>query len=209
MDYELAIKMIGAIAVFVATAVGIGKFAYDILIGHVSHKRESYKFAKDFFDYVQQSKEINPYVLEKGFKTIAGNARLNMEEIKYLISLKNGDNALRDYILGKQYLEYKSEMENFKIVFKGNFSTKWARKWGVKTYGILYFSLCIIGVAPLFISSIFPTNMAYKFPISIGFLVYFIFFAYMPLKAGSRIYRAKNLVEHQEKHFSDSLPKIS
>ncbi len=200
MDFEIAIKIAGAIAASLIAAAAIGKFVYEISIGHVSHRRESYKFAKDFLEFEQQSNNIHPYVLEKGYQAIAGKTRMNMAETKYLISLKNGDRALRDYILGRQYLEHRPDAGNLQITFKENYTTRWSRKWGAKLYIASYFISCIAAFSPLIFNVILFKNARDAFSVFGLCIIFLLPIAYFSIKAWSRIYRAEVLVKDQEQY---------
>lgn len=203
MDFEIVAKIVGAIAASLAAAFAAGKVIYDILIGYTSHRRESYKFAKDFFEFEQQSKNVHPYVIEKGYQAVAGNTILNIAEIKYLISLTNGDRALKDYVLGRKYLQHLPAAEDLQIVFKEKYKAQWSRKWRIILYGFLYFGLCGLAITPLVITEIFSKNNVHALQVSIVFIFYFTPFAYLALKAGSRIHRAQKLLKSQNKYPSN------
>lgn len=60
----------------------------------------------DFLQEVNSNKQLHPFLREKGYQAIAGDKQIGANEIEYLLSLKGPERALRDYVLGRPYLEH-------------------------------------------------------------------------------------------------------
>lgn len=197
MDLDIIIK----ITTLLAGTIGVAKIFYEIMIGRRARMREEYKFAKDFFTDLDPAKKIHPFAKEKGYQAIAGDNEIGSDEIEYLLSLQKPDLALRDYVLGRQYLQHLPQMGNQEIVFKKWFQNVWFRLLLKTFYCGLYAVLIFLAIAPL----LFP-KFLFKDPtkISVSAIVmcFSVFgpYAWFALKAVIRVVRAEKLVKRQEKH---------
>jgi hypothetical protein len=195
-NIELLIKIASA----VAGTFGIAKILYDILIGKRGDMREEYAFAQKFFAELTANPEMHPFVREKGYQAIASDRTLETVEIEYLLTLKKPDRALKDYVLGRNYLEHLPNIGNLQIAFKDKYKRSWTRYWRKTLYLLLYFALAFLAFAPLFLFKFTSGNIPEMF---LALLVCLAFFGpsawFCVTKAGS-IYRAEKLVQHQHKH---------
>jgi len=197
MDLDVIIK----ISTLLVGTIGIAKIFYEILIGKRNRMREEYKFAKDFLDELEASKNIHPFVREKGYQAIAGDNQLGSDEIEYLLSLQQPDLALRDYVLGRKYLQHLPNVGNREIAFKKEYQRVWYRRLLTALYFGLYAILVFLAFAPLLFSKFLfkdPTKITLS-AILMCFLV-FVPYAWFALKAVTRIVRAEKLVNRQQKH---------
>jgi hypothetical protein len=196
MDYDLIIK----IATVCIGLVGATKGLYDLSIGRRSKLREEYKFAKEFFDFSNINKDIHPYLREKGYQAIAGDATMSGKEVEYLLSLNRPDQALKDYVMGRKYLEHLPSHGNLQIRFKEKYKSRWSRRWRMYSYLILYFTFAFAGFAPLIFSSYFHMdlrNAMTAFAISVvAFGPYALWF----IRSAAKIYRSQKLVDNQGQH---------
>lgn len=196
LDFDLILK---SLALLIG-AIGSAKLIYDWTTGKQSRLREEYKFARDFLDEVSEKRDLHPFLREKGFQAIAGDNRIGADEVEYLLSLKGPERALRDYVLGRPYLEHLPEAGNLQIAFKKKFKSGWSRGWRKAMYLALYIALVFAIFAPLLIAASAFNNPAHPllaFILSLSVLGPYAFFS---VKAGARIHRAEMLVKHQHKH---------
>lgn len=197
MNFDI-LKFIVPIAGLLGAAAGVGTFIYNILISGTHRRRESFRFAKEFFEYVAESKNPNPYVLEQGYQAIAGDASLQTREIKYLLTLSDRNRALRDYILGKNYLCLTESSAGQSIQFKDKYKRKISRTWRKYFYFFAYVISFSIALGPVFFYDRIEKNTSDAISLAFFFLAYFGPLAYWALKSGSRIFRSEKLVAYQE-----------
>lgn len=203
MDFDIIVKS----ATLLIGAIGSGKLLYDLSVGKGGRMREEYKFAKDFIDQIKSDPKLHPFLREKGYQAIAGDRELCGDEIEYLLSLKRPDRALRDYVLGRPYLEHLPNAGNLQINFKKRYKGSWSRWWRKSLYFVLYFILFFAAFSPLLFSRMFttgPTEIFVAFAFSIAVFGSYAWFA---LKAATRIVRAEKLVKNQDKHTIIITPK--
>jgi hypothetical protein len=188
MDYDLLIKIV---TVFIG-AVGAGKLLYDLSIGKRGRMREDYNFAKQFLDEVSSNPDIHPYLREKGYQAIAGDSELSADEIEYLLSLRNPQRALKDYVLGRQYLVVLPAESDQQVCFKTKYKNPWSLRWRQYLYTSLYFLLSVIALAPLLLGRFLTLGAGRLLGTALLFVVIFGPYAFFAVKAAARIYRAKN-----------------
>ncbi|MCC2958779.1 hypothetical protein LK542_24515 [Massilia sp. IC2-477] len=196
MDYDLVVK----IATVCIGLVGAAKGLYDLSIGRRSKSREEYKFAKEFLEFSNENKNIHPYLRDKGYQAIAGDNAITGEEVEYLLSLTRPERALKDYVMGKKYIEHLPNHGNLQIKFKEKYKSKWSRRWRMYAYLLLYIAFAFAAFSPLLFSSYFHMDLKGALIAFIISLAVFAPYAYIFLMSGAKIYRAQMLVEHQNKH---------
>lgn len=201
MDYEFLIKLI-------AVPVGsfsVGKILYDVMTGKRSRMREEYNFAKVFFGDISSEKPLHPFLREKGYQAIAGKNHLSAVEIEYLLSLEGPVRALRDFSLGRPYLDHLPERGNLEIAFREKYQNPWARKLRRFLYLALYFVLFFFILAPLLFYRILFSGGISPFAMFIITMAVFGPCAWLCLQEATRIYRAEKLVQYQHKHTQNIL----
>lgn len=196
MDYDL----IGKVVTGLAGIVGVAKIFYEFSIGRRSREREEYKFARDFLEDVRSKLDMHPFLKDKGYRAIAGDSLINADEVEYLLSLTRPERALRDYVLGRAYLEHFPHSGNLQIKFKKKYASAWSRKWRMGLYLGLYVTCAGAAVSPWLLASFFGTSGSQMLSASAVTLPVFGFYAWLALRAGARIYRAQMLVDHQHRH---------
>jgi hypothetical protein len=196
MDYDLLIK----ITTVLIGAIGAGKLLYDLSIGRRGRMREDYNFAKQFLDEVSSNPQLHPYLREKGYQAIAGDSQLSADEIEYLLSLRNPQRALGDYVLGRKYLVVLPAESDQKIRFKAKYENPWSLRWRQYFYTSLYFALSVIALAPLLLGQFLTLSAGRLLGTSLLSVVIFGPYAFFAVKAAARIYRAIQLVKGQDKH---------
>lgn len=180
--------------------VGAGKLLYDLSISKRSRMREEYNFAKNFLEEANTNPTLHPFLREKGYQAIAGDRQMSADEIEYLLSLERPDRALRDYALGRSYLEHFARSGNFHIKFKKKYQKKWSQQWRIYLYAGLYIALGFLAFSPLIFATIFPMSNTQTFLTLLLSVIVCGPYAWLSLIASTRIYRAQMLVEHQHKH---------
>lgn len=191
VDYDLFYKT----GMLIIGAIGTWKLVVEFLRGRHGHLREDYRFAQEFLSNLASNPKMHPFLLQKGYQAIAGDTRLSAAEIEYLLTLQDAPRALKDFILGRPYLEYLATASGANIVLKTKFQRRWSRLWRKGLYLILYAGCYSLGVSPIFFAK--SGQMLPMFVLTAS--VYFPagFFA---LRAGVRLARAEVLVENQHKH---------
>ncbi len=114
-----------------------------------SHLRDEYKFAKEFMEALHAPDSMHPFLREKGFQAIAGDNQLSADEVEYLLSLQKPDQALRDYVLGKRYLDHLPHMGNLQVKFRAKYEGSWSRNWRKTFYLLAYTLLVFLALSPL------------------------------------------------------------
>ncbi len=196
MDFDVVVKS----ATLLIGAIGSGKLLYDLSVGKGSRMREEYKFAKDFLDQIKSGPKLHPFLREKGYQAIAGDQELSGDEIEYLLSLKRPDLALRDYVLGRPYLEHLPNAGDLQINFKKRYRESWSRWWRKIMYSALYLVLFFAAFSPLLLSRMFKTGLTEIFVACVFSITVFGSYAWFALKEATRIVRAEKLVKNQDKH---------
>jgi hypothetical protein len=192
--YDLIFKA----ATVIIGSIGAWKVVYELSIGRRGRMREEYKFAKDFLDQVKNG-EMHPFVREKGFQAIAGDARLRAKEVEYLLSLEEPARALKDYVIGRPYLEHVGS-EMIQIRLKGKYQRTLYRKFRMYSYGALYFALAFLAFFPLFVSTTMFKEPGQLLTTLIVFFIAAAPNAWSALDNSMRIYRAGELAKNQRKY---------
>lgn len=162
--------------------------------------RDEYSFAKTFFEEVSSNPALHPFLREKGYQAIAGDRQLSADEIEYLLSLEKPDRALRDYVLGRQYLDHLPQSGNLQIDFKKRYKNKWSRTWRMYVYSALYLLFSLTAFSPLVLSQVFDFSNAQTAQSLILSVSVFGPYGWFFLKTAAHIYRAQKLVENQHRH---------
>jgi hypothetical protein len=196
MDLESTIK----IATFFLGLVGATKIIYEIGMARRFRMRDEYKFAKDFFDALDASKPMHPFVREKGFQAIAGDNQLSANEVEYLLSLEKPDRALKDYVLGKKYLNHLPQMGSLQIAFKTKYQKNWPRKWRKTVFLVSYAVSFFLVFLPILLPKLFSNSATDTFVLFSLTSLVFGPYAWFSLMTAGSIHRAEKLVERQSKH---------
>jgi hypothetical protein len=207
------------IGMFVA-AFTINKYGFDISIGKQSQRREEYKFAKEFLEEIESNPRMHLFAKEKGYKALVPDRqpgvglrdKLGSQEIEYLLSLKNPELALKNYILGRPYLENIFDNEVFhngtpKIAFKKKYKVYWSRGLRKNIHFALYLFFAFLAFAPGVLYFLIPiwselnSELLFKkwnwvtwVLMQLIFLVGFSWFAWLSLGVVIGIERAEELV---------------
>lgn len=197
MDVTTVVKIISA---FLAI-IGVWRTLYDLKTGRMTYLRAEYDFSKKFLsDINNKDLEIHPYSLEKGYQAIAGNKAVKSDEVKYILSLENPVQCLKDYIFSKQLMEKIEKTGNLKLAFRKKYKKAWSSNWRKVMYFILYVVFSFIALSPFLLQSNFNisfSNMLIQLLFSIPFGG---LYAWSAINAYWKIKRGEFLVENQEEH---------
>lgn len=191
VNYDLFYKA----GMLVVGVIGTWKLVVEFLRGRHGHLREEYRFAQEFLSKVAENPNMHPFLLQKGYQAIAGDTRLSAAEIEYLISLQDAPRALKDFILGRPYLDYLATASGAKIALKSRFQGRWSRWWRKGAYLVSYVGCYSLGVSPIYLAKTGQVLPMFALTASVCFPA-----AYFALKAGIRIARAEVLVKNQHKN---------
>ncbi|MFL7024237.1 hypothetical protein BCS58_07990 [Enterovibrio norvegicus] len=100
MEIETIFKLLATCAAM----IGVVWTYYQFTTSKKSNLREEYRFAKQFLSDCEGS-DIHPFAEEKGYQAIAGSAKMQLSEIKYILSLKDPVNKLNQYIQSRNHFE--------------------------------------------------------------------------------------------------------
>ena len=193
MDYELIYRL----ATLALGAIATWRVVVELIRGRHGSLRDEYRFARDFLQDLKANPGMHPFLKQKGLQAIAGDTSLSTSEVEYILGLRDSPQALKDYVLGRPYLDHLATAGAKQIAFKGNYSKLWSRRWRKALYLLLYTILYLAAVAPLLLLSfkvVQPGQAALAFACS---LVVFLPPAFLALRAGVRIARAEELVRSQ------------
>jgi hypothetical protein len=196
MDIDLLAKL-GALAI---GAVSTLKLAYDWLYGRQGRIREEYKFAREFLADLERAPKMHPFLREKGYQAIAGDTRLAAGEIEYLLTLRDSPRALKDYVLGRPYLQHFATAGEKQLAFSPKFRSRWPRLWRKLWYLTLYFLFFAGAFLPLLLPALKALPPGQALVLFAFSFVLFVPPGFLALRAGVRIARAEALVEHQHKN---------
>ncbi|MEF2265601.1 hypothetical protein JAB6_21190 [Janthinobacterium sp. HH104] len=190
------------IGMFVLGFITATKVLYDLFTVKWNRLREDYNFSKKFLEDVENFPGMHPYALEKGYQALAGTTILTVEEVSYLLTVKEAPQALKNFVLGRPYLQLSKSSGNNKIVFKDKFCSNLSRNWRKAWYLTIYIVTAFIAYAPILFSQEILKKTSVGTTISLAVLSALVFgyYAWGALKAGSRIISAEKLVKNQEKH---------
>ena len=195
MNIETVIQFVPvAVAAFT-----IRKGLVELLQGSRRGMEQDYKFAKEFLKDIFEDKPLHPYLREKGYRALAGSDQVSAAEVEYLLTMAPPDKALRNYSLGRSYLEHFSTARDAQIGFKPKYQSQSARTLRKWWYFALYMAAFILGFSPLITWN--TRFLADKDPWTLTALtcVMCLPIAYMSLREGVRIGRAEALVASQRK----------
>jgi len=193
---ETAIKL----GMLLIGAIGAAKLLYETIMRRRSHMWDRFRFTKEFLDELKADPQMHPLIREQGFKAIAGDSTLTAAEVEYLISLKNPEASLRDYALGRYYLEHLPEIHNLQVAFKNKYKKPFARQCRTAAHLLLYFSSLLLIFAPIMFMGLLKLSPDEATKLFMLLFLMMGHYAWLSLRSAVRIMRASKLVESQEKY---------
>ncbi|CAB3676881.1 hypothetical protein LMG3441_01375 [Achromobacter kerstersii] len=196
IEWDVALKA-GAV---LAGLIGATKVIYELIVGSHGRRRDEYKFARDFFRDLKDEAGMHPFLKEKGCQAVAGDAHVSAAEIEYVLSLERPDRALRDFVLGRPYLQF-SKVDGFgRLGFRPEYEKSWSRLWRKIYFTICYGCLFFLAISPFVLSSWLGRGVL-ETVWDLGVL--FVLcgpLTWMALVSLTRVCRAEKLVRDQSAH---------
>jgi hypothetical protein len=196
MDIDVPIKIGGLALGAFSSAFATWKIFFEMLHNKKNIPREDYKFAKEFLDFIQVNNG-HPYITQLGYLALSGDMRAGHEEIKYAISMTNPRAALRDYLLGKSYVEYFSTSSPQGFAFKESYRSKKKRSALKYFYRLSYFVTYMAGFSPLLIVSFRLASPGVSLPFFVFTAITFFPLGYLSLKESIKLEGAELLIRQQ------------
>lgn len=195
MNIEIAAKL----ASVIIGIFSLAKIYLEITGVRRSRAREEYKFAKEFLCAIEDEK-IHPFAKEKGYQAISGDASLKGAEVAYLLSLREPEKALKNYVMGRSYLKHLPNRGNLQIDFDEKYKTDKSRKLRKWLYTSIYGIFSFGTMAPLVFSKYISDNIGNIFALFFIFAITLFPIGLAALREAARIHRAERLVESQHRH---------
>lgn len=199
----MEVEWIFRIISIIVGAIAIRKALADIVRGRHGDLREEYKFARDFIHEMNLNPKMHPFLRQKGYQAIAGDARLSAGEIEYLLTLHHPARAIRDYVFGKFYLEHLATATNRQIVFKKKYRSRWKRFSRKILFMGLYLLCFCFAFAPVALPLFNKFSSAQLLTAFVFTAILFLPASFMALIEGIRVTTAEILVRNQQKHSQD------
>jgi hypothetical protein len=197
LKYYMNFEQLYKIILLVLSGIATWKIVVELLRGRQSKFREEYKFAKDFFEHISSEPNLHPFLKQKGYQAVAGDANLTVPEVEYLLTLQDSSRALKDFVFGRKYLVHFSTAAEAQIRFK----TKYEKRWKIQAYKLYYFGqyavLYFAAVSPLFFHNIAVYLQSRTLTVLAISCLVFLPISFYSLVAGLRISRAQSLVNSQ------------
>ncbi|MDO8810533.1 MAG: hypothetical protein Q7J38_00690 [Gallionella sp.] len=194
MDIEIIAKLATVVGGVFAIYKGIDKLVDSKKTRH----RDEYKFVKEFIADLEPS--THPFVLEKGYLAITGDATLGANEIRYLLSLKSPAQALRKYSRARTYVKFLEvpPQDRKLIIFRDEYQNSGKRKRAKRWDITLYIFFATFAFAPIvFAKELFGSNWQVAIVVIGMAAVSFGSLAITFLSEHGRICRAEELVAMQ------------
>lgn len=203
IDQWLKLAPTIAAAFFGATTLWLGVKQH--LEGNKSSFREEYKFAKIFFDDLEENPRMHSFARKKGFQALGQNRDLSPDIIEYLMTLRDPVIALSDYEFSRGYLKSINTFNQQKLIFSNKFLFSTEKRQ--KIVGLLYLFVAMMSYALaffpflLFASEKISSVLAIKisiivFPVGIAVTIFSV-------REFSQIYRARRLIKLQNSRIQD------
>lgn len=193
MDTELFAKLI----TIAGSVFALYKVIAEFVISKKPRLREEFKFIKEFIADLKP--DTHPFVIEKGYLAITGDATLKAKEITYLLSLSSPAQALKKYSVARKYVEFKDATANEKarVIFLEKYTENkrmWVKRWNLGAY-IFFATLAFAPV--LFAKEIFGSNWQVGLVVTSMALLSFGPLAFTSLAEYARVLRGEELVAMQ------------
>lgn len=196
VNFEIFYKL-GA---FVVGVVGMGKVVYEFSVSKKSRMRDEYRFAKEFIDDLSKNEDMHPFLREAGYRAIIGDDQISADEIEYLLKLKDSYRTLRDYVIGRMYLDHQQHANDQKIVYRSKYSSSWSRNWRKCIFFFLYILFSVLAFGPFLLGRLVFKDSTDILLASALTIPVFEAYAWLSLSAVARIRIAERLVENQSKY---------
>lgn len=125
------------------------KVAVELQLLSRTKYQDRYRFSKDFLSEYYSGTPMHPRLRQLGFFAIAGTDKVSVQDMEYLLRLKDSEKATQRFVAGLRYLQLVKLNGNKRIDFKPWVNRAWLRK-ALTFVGVsLYFVLWIFAWLPL------------------------------------------------------------
>ncbi|MDC8759048.1 hypothetical protein [Janthinobacterium fluminis] len=160
--------------------------------------REEYKFAKSFFEDLEQHPKMHAFAQQKGYQAIVGSQDLSASLIKHLMSLLDPGLALQDYVLSKSYLKHTPGRSNRQLSFA---SAAFSTRKRCQAIGVAYFVGFLVFYTSAFLPLFLWTWAKISSPLAISLTVFTLpvglFCAFFFAREFRRLRGAMGLIKRQ------------
>jgi hypothetical protein len=177
------ISLVLQLLAIAAGIVALYKAFQEIFLARKPRLREEFAFAKSFIAELKD--DTHPFLVEKGFFAISGDALLSAAEIRYILSLSSPSTALRRYLHAREHLVFSLTPQDGKkiIDFKPNLQSERIRRLQKRIYLASYAVTAFLAFAPLFFAhTIFGNNWQVGLITIVIMLISFGWLAYLSLR---------------------------
>lgn len=200
MNWELTLRIASALV----GIISLIKIFHDLFTSKKTSLQNEYNFVKiflnDLTDAENNNKPLHPFALEKGYQALAGTDAVSSSEVKYILTLKDSAQCLRDFIFAKYLFERLNTDGDFKIKFRKKYSKLWVRNLN-KTYYILgYVILAFISISPLVFMSFLNQTLSQMSTQLMITLPIFGFLSYISLNNWGKFIRGEHLYQNQKEY---------
>lgn len=194
MDLDTIFRLLGSIAAM----IGVAWTYYRFSTSQKSNLRDAYLFARDFLKDVEDGK-LHPFAEELGYQAVAGNSGMTMHEVKYILSLAEPAQRLRDYMFSRT-LFIPFEKDNPSLVLRRLYRHAYARALLSILGFLLYMASAFVLFSPLLFPSFFSGSQSVNWQIFMIFVPIFSPIAYLGMKYCVKVKIASNLLMKQRSH---------
>jgi hypothetical protein len=208
MDTDQWIKIIP-----IVTTIGFGASTLWLSIkqqldGNKKARREEYKFAKDFFDDLNENPEMHLFARKKGFQANGRSQYLPPAIIEHLMKFRDPVTALEDYEISKGYLQKTESAGLLELSFGRTFlwSTEKRRKLigtAYLTCGLIFY---LLAFAPWFLLTIGKISMPVAINLTIVSMPRGITVTVIAAREFIQLRRAIRLIHAQSQLNIDDVP---
>lgn len=180
MDAETWQKMAPLIVPLIIGAATIYVAFRQFSLGNKNSYREEYKFAKEFFEDIEQNPRMHKYAKHKGFQAILGTQLIPSEVIAYLMQISDPVRAIDDYTIARSHLKHTTIAGTFCLQFDSTlfFATAKRRKFWLFVFFsgfcfsyVFAFSPCLAWIFNKINSKTMLTLCAFTFPFGMAGIV--------------------------------------
>lgn len=196
MTIFTTLQILAYLAAAASSSAAAWKAIDELLRKGNASLRDDYRFAREFLTNIETG-IVHPAVAELGYQAIARDSRVRADEIAYLLTLQNPQQAIRRYISARSLLEFFNTAPATKIVFRSKYDSPRHRKLLKFWYLGTYFATYSLGFAPLLLVAmhfVSPSPGAALFALT---AIMFLPLAYLSVRAGSSITIAEALIKTQ------------
>lgn len=183
MDSEVFQKIVPIVAPLIIGAATIYVAIRQFSLGSKNSYREEYKFAKAFFEDIEQNPKMHKYAKHKGYQAILGTQSIPSEVIEYIMHVSDPVRAIEDYAISRSHLKYIKNDKEFRLQFDSKFlfATAQRRRFWLSLF-FVSFCLCYVFAFSPWFAWIFKvidlntmlTLSALTFPVGLGGIVFFV-----------------------------------